>query len=53
MKNAIDIDLSNFMTVEVDASNNRLTVGGAVIFQQVFQPLYNAGKEIRMSCTPL
>lgn len=47
VKNAVNIDLSNFKTVQVDAANNKLTVGGATLFADVYTPLYNAGKEIR------
>jgi fumiquinazoline A oxidase len=50
VKNALDIDLSNFNSVEVDAANNRLIIGGATVFGQIFEPLYDAGKEIRMYC---
>ncbi|ELR03672.1 hypothetical protein GMDG_06315 [Pseudogymnoascus destructans 20631-21] len=42
--NGIEIDLSHFRTVDLDAENNKLTVGGAVNFSQLFDPLYNAGK---------
>lgn len=49
--NGIEIDLSNFRTINLDAENNRLTVGGSVNFSQLFDPLYNAGKMLRTSCT--
>ncbi|RDW58819.1 hypothetical protein BP6252_13295 [Coleophoma cylindrospora] len=40
----IDIDLGNFRTIDLDAENNKLTVGGSVNFSQLFEPLNNAGK---------
>ncbi len=48
--NGIEIDLSNFRTVDLDAQKNRLTVGGSVNFSQLFDPLYDAGKMLRMLC---
>lgn len=47
VQNAVNIDLGNFKTVSVDAANNRLTVGASNKFQDIFQPLYNAGKQLR------
>lgn len=47
IQNAIDIDLSNFKTVELDAENNQVTVGGGATYGQLYDPLYAAGKEIR------
>jgi len=44
----VAIDLGNFKTVEVDAANNRLNVGGATEYSQLSGPLYDAGKELRM-----
>jgi fumiquinazoline A oxidase len=46
--NGIAIDLGNFKTVQVDAANNRLTIGGATEYSQLSGPLYDAGKELRM-----
>lgn len=46
--NGIEIDISNFNTVSIDASNNTMTVGGAVRFEDIIPPLYEAGKELRM-----
>jgi FAD/FMN-containing dehydrogenase len=48
VQNAIDIDLSNFKTVDLDVENNQVTVGGGATYGQLYDPLYNAGKEIRM-----
>lgn len=45
--NGIDLDLSNFKSVEVDVANSQVTIGGSTTFQQLYDPLYAAGKEIR------
>lgn len=47
VENALDIDLSNFKSVAVDAAANTVTIGGATTFRQIYDPLYNAGKQIR------
>ncbi|KAF6222867.1 hypothetical protein HO133_000918 [Letharia lupina] len=47
VKNAVNIDLGNFNSTELDAANNLLTVGGSTTFSQFYDLLYNAGKEIR------
>ena len=47
LENGIQLDLGGFKTVEVDKEASTLTVGGAVTFQDVYEPLYAAGKEIR------
>ena len=41
------IDLRNLNSVIVNAAANTMIIGGGTIFNQVFDPLYNAGKEIR------
>ncbi|KAL5333393.1 FAD-binding domain-containing protein [Aspergillus crustosus] len=46
VKNALNIDLSNFKSVKVDAANHRLTVGGAVGQGDIWGPLYEVGQEI-------
>lgn len=51
LDNGIDIDLGFFNSVNVDAANNLMTIGGSVRFSQVFDPLYNVGKEIG-ECIP-
>lgn len=43
----LEIDLSGFNQVAVDADANRMTIGGGVRFRDIFEPLYSAGKEIR------
>ncbi len=47
LHNGIDIDLGNFNTVNIDVESNTMTIGGSVIFNDIFDPLYKAGKEIR------
>ncbi|CAJ2500233.1 Uu.00g030860.m01.CDS01 [Anthostomella pinea] len=51
LENALNINLGNFNSVSVDAANNRLTVGGGVLFGDIFQPLFEAGKEIQTGNT--
>ncbi|KAL1877493.1 hypothetical protein Daus18300_002480 [Diaporthe australafricana] len=48
LQNAIDIDLGFFRQVDVDVTNDQVTVGGAVLFDQVFDVLFEQGKLIRM-----
>lgn len=43
----LEIDLSNFDSVDLDAGNNELTVGGATVFSDLYETLYNAGKLLR------
>ena len=47
LKGAIGIDLGFFRDVHVNADDNLLTVGGGVIFDDIFEPVHAAGKEIR------
>ena len=49
MKDGISIQMSTFNSVSVNAGNNTMTIGGGVRFRDTFDPLYNAGKEIRKS----
>jgi fumiquinazoline A oxidase len=46
VKKALEIDLGAFRTVSVDATHNRITVGGAVRFSDVVEPLWSAEKEM-------
>ena len=39
--------MSGLNTVDLDAGNNLLTIGGGTIFSDVIPPLYAAGKELR------
>lgn len=47
IQNGIEIDLSQFKNVSVDAVANTLTIGGANTFGDAINPLYDAGKEMR------
>lgn len=47
IQGGIEMDLSNFKEIQVDAQANKLTVGGAVRFRDVTGALQAAGKEIR------
>lgn len=49
LRDGLQIDLSNFDSVELDAERNLLTVGGATRFAQITDVLYNAGKEFGKS----
>ena len=49
LKQGLEIDFSDFNTVNLDAKNNLITIGGGTIFSDVISPLYNAGKEMRES----
>lgn len=48
-KGLLQIDLSNFKKIDIDKSANTVTIGGAVMFKELFDPLFNAGKEMRKS----
>ena len=47
LHNALDVDLSNFQKIEVDASTNTMVVGAGSKFHDMFDPLYAAGKMMR------
>jgi FAD/FMN-containing dehydrogenase len=49
LKNALNVDLSNFKKVEVDASANTMVIGAATTFADMYDPLYAAGKMMRKS----
>lgn len=49
LKEGLELDLSQFNTISIDAQNNRMTIGGSVRFENILDPLYAAGKEIRKS----
>jgi FAD/FMN-containing dehydrogenase len=49
VKDALNIDPSNFRKVGIDASSNTMTVGAASIFADMYDPLYAAGKQMRKS----
>ncbi|KAF2135276.1 uncharacterized protein K452DRAFT_239649 [Aplosporella prunicola CBS 121167] len=45
LQNGIEIDLSAFKNVTVDPEANTITVGGANVFGDVVEPLWNAKRE--------
>jgi FAD/FMN-containing dehydrogenase len=45
--NGIQVDLSLFKNVALSADASTLTVGGGVLFGEIYNTLYAAGKEIR------
>lgn len=47
LQNGLEIDMSAFDMVQVDKNSSMMTVGGAVHFGDIVDPLYAAGKEIR------
>ncbi|KAK8216671.1 FAD-dependent oxidase [Phyllosticta capitalensis] len=47
LQNGLEIDMSAFDMVQVDKSSSMMTVGGAVHFGDIVDPLYAAGKEIQ------
>ncbi|SLM38091.1 fad binding domain protein [Lasallia pustulata] len=47
LHDGIDIDLSNLRYAHLDAPNNLLTIGGGTKFQQIWDVLQGAGKEIQ------
>lgn len=49
VKNAVNIDLSNFRQNELDATANTLTIGPGIAFKDFEENLYNAGKLMRES----
>lgn len=52
LQGAIGVDLGNFKSISIDAAANRMTIGGGVIFDDIFDPLHAAGKEIQTgSCS--
>jgi len=46
LRNGISIDLSNFKNITVDKAANTVTLGGANVFGDTFEPVWNAGKEL-------
>jgi CO/xanthine dehydrogenase FAD-binding subunit len=47
LDHVIDLNLSKFDRVSVDAEANTLTIGGAVRFKDILEPLGRAQKELR------
>ncbi|KAI9789483.1 MAG: hypothetical protein M1816_006025 [Peltula sp. TS41687] len=52
LQNGLELDLGHFKSIDIDAYRNTMTIGGAVIFEEIFPRLYAAGKEIQTgSCS--
>ncbi|EUC44408.1 hypothetical protein COCMIDRAFT_98329 [Bipolaris oryzae ATCC 44560] len=52
LKNGINIDLGGFKGVSINSAASTMTIGGAVTFGEVLNPVYQAGKEIQTgSCS--
>jgi hypothetical protein len=49
LQNAIEVDLGNFQTIEIDTAANTMTIGGAVRIANVTHDLHAVGKEFRKS----
>ncbi len=49
VKNAVNIDLSNFRQNDLDTTANTLTIGPGIAFGDFEENLYNAGKLMRES----
>lgn len=47
VKYGIELDMSNFNKVVVDAKANKLTIGGGVRFGDILGPMTQAKKEMR------
>ena len=47
LQNGIELDMSNFNTVTVEAAENRLRIGGSVKFSDLMEQVYSNGKSIR------
>jgi len=47
LQNGIQLDLSNFQTIDVDTAANTMTIGGGVRTENVTQDLAAMGKEFR------
>lgn len=47
LEDGLELDLGFFRNVTVNSSTSTMTIGGAVIFREIYDILYDAGKEIR------
>ncbi|KAL8940821.1 MAG: hypothetical protein Q9216_002610 [Gyalolechia sp. 2 TL-2023] len=47
LDNGLELDLGGFKGISIDKAAKTMTIGGAVTFGDVFDPLYAAGFEIR------
>ena len=46
LENGLELDLGFFHDVTVNVATSTMTIGGAVIFRDIYDILYDAGKEI-------
>lgn len=49
LQNGLELDLGGFKEINIDIAASTMTVGGAVTFGDIYEPLYAVGKEIRKS----
>lgn len=47
LQNGIEINLGSFNSVFVDKATSTVTIGGSAIFENIIDPLFNAGFELR------
>ncbi|KAF2197103.1 FAD-dependent oxidase [Delitschia confertaspora ATCC 74209] len=47
LQNNLAISMRSFNSVTINATENTMTVGGGTLFSEVYDVLYNAGKEIQ------
>ncbi|KAF1980967.1 FAD-dependent oxidase [Aulographum hederae CBS 113979] len=52
INNGLNVDLSRFDKVTVNATANTMTIGGGVLFSEILDPLFDAGKEIPTGACP-
>jgi FAD/FMN-containing dehydrogenase len=52
MQGGVAIDLSKLNTVHINKKAGTLTVGPGVRFEEIFDPLYAAGWQVRTSQRP-
>lgn len=47
LENGVNVDLGAFDSISIDTSASTMTIGGAVTFGDILDPVHAAGKEIR------
>ena len=47
LEDGLELDLGFFNNVTFNAAASTMSIGGAVIFRDIYDILYDAGKEIR------
>lgn len=48
-KDVLEIDLRSFKDIKVDKEANTVTIGGSVLHRELIEPLFKAGKQMRIS----